>query len=83
MHEWTKICNLMMLNRCVSLILEQKLKLGFVSSGLLSRYRKHAFLFIMLVAAVITPPDLMTLVLVAIPLYVLYEVSIRVARWVE
>lgn len=58
-------------------------KLGFVSSDLLSRYRKHAFLLIMLVAAVITPPDLMTLVLVAIPLYVLYEVSIRVARWVE
>lgn len=35
----------------------------------------------MVVAAVITPPDLMTLVLVSIPLYLLYEVSIRVARW--
>ena len=37
----------------------------------------------MVVAAVITPPDLMTLLLVSLPLYVLYEVSIRVARWVE
>ena len=58
-------------------------KLGFVSSDLLSRYRKHSFIIIMLVAAVITPPDLMTLILVTIPLYLLYEVSIRVVKWVE
>ena len=58
-------------------------KLGFVSSEMLSKYRKHSFLIIMLVAAVITPPDLMTLILVTIPLYLLYEVSIRVAKWVE
>ena len=36
----------------------------------------------MLVAAIITP-DLMTLILVTIPLYLLYEVSIRVVGWVE
>lgn len=58
-------------------------KLGFISSSLLSRYRRHALLVIMFVAAVITPPDLMTLVLVTIPLYLLYEVSIRVVKWVE
>ena len=58
-------------------------RLGFVSSALLASYRKHAFLVIMVVAAIITPPDLMTLLLVSLPLYVLYEVSIRVARWVE
>lgn len=57
-------------------------KLGFISSDMLSQYRKHAVLVIMTVAAIITPPDLMTLVLVAIPLYLLYEVSIRVAAWV-
>ena len=37
----------------------------------------------MLVAAIITPPDLMTLILVTIPLYLLYEISIRVVGWVE
>lgn len=58
-------------------------KLGFVSSTLLSHYRRHALLVIMFVAAVITPPDLMTLVLVSIPLYLLYEISIRVVKWVE
>lgn len=58
-------------------------KIGVVTSELLSRYRKHSFIIIMLVAAIITPPDLMTLILVTIPLYLLYEVSIRVVRWVE
>ena len=58
-------------------------KMGFISSDMLSEYRKHAFLVIMLVAAIITPPDLMTLVLVTIPLYLLFEVSIRVVRLVE
>lgn len=58
-------------------------KLGVVSSWMLSKYRKHALIFIMLVAAIITPPDLMTLILVTIPLYLLYEVSIRVVKFVE
>ena len=58
-------------------------KLGFVDSALLVKYRKHALILIMLVAAIITPPDLMTLILETIPLYILYEASIRVAKWVE
>ena len=53
-------------------------KMGIVTAEMLSQYRKHAFIVIMLVAAIITPPDLMTLVLVTVPLYLLYEVSIRV-----
>ena len=57
-------------------------KLGFITSAMLAEYRRHAALVIMTVAAVITPPDIMTLVLVAIPLYMLYEVSIRVVAWV-
>lgn len=56
-------------------------KMGLISSSILSCYRRHAFLVIMFVAAVITPPDIMTLVLVTIPLYLLYEVSIRMAKW--
>jgi len=58
-------------------------KMGVVNSEMLSKYRKHAFIVIALVAAVITPPDLMTLILVTIPLYLLYEVSIRIVGWVE
>ena len=55
-------------------------KMGIVDAELMSAYRKHAFMVIMIVAAVITPPDLMTLVLVTVPLYLLYEVSIKVLR---
>ena len=58
-------------------------KMGVVTSSMLANYRKHSFIAIMLVAAIITPPDLMTLILVTIPLYLLYEVSIRVVKWVE
>ena len=58
-------------------------KLGVISSALLEDYRKHSFIIIMLVAAIITPPDLMTLILVTIPLYLLYEISIRVVKYVE
>ena len=58
-------------------------KMGIVTSEVLARYRKHSFIVIMLVAAIIAPPDLMTLILVTIPLYLLYEVSIRVVRLCE
>lgn len=58
-------------------------KLEVVTSKMLANYRKYALLVIMIVAAIITPPDLMTLVLVTIPLYLLYEVSILVLRRME
>ena len=58
-------------------------KLEMISSELLKHYRKYAFLVIMVMAAIITPPDLMTLILVTIPLYLLYEVSILVLKGME
>lgn len=58
-------------------------KLEMISSDQLKHYRKYAFIVIMIVAAVITPPDLMTLVLVTIPLYFLYEISILVLKRME
>lgn len=53
-------------------------KMGILTSSQMSKYRKHALILIMLIAAVITPPDIMTLILVALPLYGLYEISINV-----
>ena len=53
---------------------------GLVSGELLARYRRHAFVIIMIVAALITPPDAFTLALMTIPLYSLYEISILIAR---
>lgn len=55
-------------------------KMGIVNAGMMGQYRKHAFLIIMVVSAVITPPDIMTLVLVTLPMYMLYEVSIKVLK---
>lgn len=53
-------------------------KMGFIDADMLKQYRAYAFVLIMIVAAIITPPDLFTLVLVTIPIYGLYEVSILV-----
>lgn len=58
-------------------------KMGILQSSYLARYRRYAFLAICVVAAIITPPDIMTLILVAVPLYMMYEISIRVIRSIE
>ncbi len=59
-------------------------KVGLVTPELMKKYRRHAIVFILLLAAIITPPDPMTMFLIAVPLYSLYEASIfisaRVAR---
>lgn len=46
----------------------------------MKKYRKHAFIIILIMAAIITPPDVMTLFLVSFPLYILYEISILVIK---
>ncbi len=54
-------------------------KIGIVGPTFLRAYRRHAVVVILIVAAVITPPDVVSQTIVAIPLYVLYEISIRVS----
>lgn len=56
---------------------------GMITGDLLARYRRHAFIIIMIVSAFITPPDAFTLALMTVPLYGLYEVSIVIARRFE
>lgn len=58
-------------------------KMGLLTSIILRKYRKHSLITIMLIAAIITPPDLVTLILVTIPLYLLYEVSIWGVSFIE
>ncbi len=55
-------------------------RLGFITADMLIAYRKHAVIVLMLIAAIITPPDLMTLILVSLPLYLLYEISILLCK---
>lgn len=55
-------------------------KIGVVGYRSLQTYRRYAFVAILIVAAIITPPDVVSQTIVALPLYGLYEVSILVAR---
>lgn len=55
-------------------------KMGFIDAPMLKQYRAYAFIIIMIIAAIITPPDIFTLVLVTIPIYGLYELSILVLK---
>jgi sec-independent protein translocase protein TatC len=58
-------------------------KIGLVSAAILKKYRKHAFVVNLIVAAVLTPPDVTSQLLVAMPILLLYEVSIIIAGRVE
>ena len=55
-------------------------KMGFIDAEVLKQYRSYAFIVIMIIAAIITPPDIFTLILVTIPIYGLYELSILVLK---
>lgn len=55
-------------------------KIGLVGPAFLRTYRRHAVVVILIVAAIITPPDVVSQTIVAIPLYVLYEISILVSQ---
>lgn len=54
-------------------------KLGIVTPDGMRKYRRHSIIGILLLAAVLTPPDVVTQFLIGIPLYILYEISILVA----
>ncbi len=58
-------------------------KIGLVSSAFLKKYRRHAIVFIVILAAVVTPPDAITQMMIAIPLYALYEVSVVVTKRID
>ncbi len=55
-------------------------RIGLITATMMRKYRRHALVGIMVLAAFITPPDVFTLVLVTVPLYMLYEISIYVVR---
>ncbi|MBR7721928.1 twin-arginine translocase subunit TatC [Hymenobacter properus] len=58
-------------------------KAGLVSPELMQMYRKHAIVVILIIAAIITPPDISAQIIVTIPIMLLYELSIHIARVVR
>lgn len=57
-------------------------KIGLVSAQFLRDYRKYAYVVILIIAAIVTPPDVISQVIVSIPLVILYEISIFIAKFV-
>ena len=58
-------------------------KIGLISSALMKRFRRHAIVIIFILAAILTPPDVMTQMLIGIPLIGLYELSIGIVKRLE
>ena len=58
-------------------------KVGLVTSEMMASYRKHAVVLLLFLAALFTPPDPITQLLLGLPLYGLYEISIIIAKRVE
>jgi len=58
-------------------------KIGLVGPVFLRKTRKVSYVVILILAAVITPPDVTSQIIVSIPLFILYEISIHVAARVE
>ena len=54
-------------------------KFNFISSSQLKQYRRHAFVIILLIASILTPPDVFSQVLIGLPVFILYECSIFVS----
>jgi len=54
-------------------------KIGIMTPSFMRKYRKHAIVLIFIIAAIITPPDVFSQTLVAIPLLLLYEISIFIS----
>lgn len=57
--------------------------LGIVSPAFLREYRKWALVIILILAAIVTPPDVISQVIVTIPLVILYEISIFISAAVQ
>ncbi|HLK96600.1 MAG TPA: twin-arginine translocase subunit TatC, partial [Hymenobacter sp.] len=55
-------------------------KAGIVTPEIMRLYRKHAIVVILIVAAIITPPDVSAQLIVTVPILLLYELSINIAR---
>ena len=55
-------------------------KAGLVNAALMRQYRRHAIVVILIIAAVITPPDISAQIIVTIPILLLYEASIWIAK---
>lgn len=57
-------------------------KIGLVTPEFLRKYRKFALVIVLIISAIITPPDIASQVIVAVPVVILYEISIVISKMV-
>ncbi len=57
-------------------------KVGLVTPAILKKYRKISLVVVLIVSAVITPPDVASQIIVAIPILILYQASIYISAYV-
>ncbi|MFD0991769.1 twin-arginine translocase subunit TatC [Tenacibaculum geojense] len=57
-------------------------KIGLVTPEFLKKYRKHALVLVLILSAIITPPDIASQIIVAVPIMFLYEIGIYVSKYV-
>lgn len=57
-------------------------KIGLITPEFLRKYRKHAIVLVLILSAIITPPDIASQVIVAFPIMILYEISIHISKFV-
>lgn len=55
-------------------------KIGLVTPEFLRKYRKFALVIVLIISAIITPPDIASQIIVAVPVVVLYEISIYISK---
>ena len=55
-------------------------KMGLVTPEQLIKYRKYALVLVLILSAIITPPDVASQIIVAIPILVLYQISIYISK---
>jgi len=55
-------------------------KVGLVTPQFLKKYRKYALVLVLILSAIITPPDVTSQIIVAIPILILYQVSIYISK---
>lgn len=58
-------------------------RLGLMTPEFMRKYRKHAIIVILILAAIITPPDITSQILVSLPIVLLYEMSIKISARVS
>ena len=55
-------------------------KIGIVTPEILKKYRKYALVIVLILSAIITPPDIISQIIVAIPILILYQISIYISK---